>query len=63
MWSTSELIAVAALLAVLAATFIGLVTMSGTREDGKDAEKMMNWRILLQALAVLFLIVGALFVF
>lgn len=59
----SELIAVFVLFAVMAVTFMGFVTLSGTKEGGRESERMMEWRLLLQAVAVLFLIAGAFFLF
>lgn len=60
---TSELIAVFVLFAVMVVTFMGFVTLSGTKEGARESERLMTWRLLLQAAAVLFLIAGALYLF
>lgn len=51
-------IMIAALLAVLAALFAGLVVMArGGQASGKWSNKLMQWRVALQALALVIFVI------
>lgn len=64
MESVSEYLAVFLLLAVGIVLFMGIsIMVGGSKGEARESDRLMAWRVGLQAIAILVLIAGAIFYF